>query len=706
MIEDIFSAAKKYKDEKNLLVALRLIEQIVEANTPDYFEHAHFKALVLYDLEKLDEAEQLLENLINIASNEAELIQAMINLGNIYFDKKKTSKSIEIFKRILDLEPKNNAALNNLGNIHNYLGLYDLSVNFYNQVIDNDPTYSKAYNNKGNVLRNLRKLHESIQCYEKAIEIDPNYAVAYCNMGNALTDISDHQRAIESFSLAIKIDPDFTQAYNNRGNAHLHSAQYKDAISDYKKTLDLDPDFPYTRGLLIFCKQKICDWDQIEDEISILVKQIKLNKQVSLPFPLISIIDDPKIQKLATELCFSEDVKPQEKTIQTHQKSQKKKINIAYYSSDYSIHPTTHLLAEIFELHNKEYFKVFVFSIGPPINDEMRMRVINASDIFVDAHQKSDLEIAELSRELEIDIAVDLKGHTYNSRPGIFSHRCAPIQINFLGYPGTAGTRYHDYILSDENVIPTKLTKFYSEKIIYMPNSYLCYDRKKPKRENSFTRQELGLPENSIVFACFNNNYKITKDIFGAWMTILKSNKNSVLWLFEDNIFAQENLKSMTSQCGIDPARVIFAKPMNLVDHLDRHNCADIFLDTYPCNAHTTSMDALWMGLPIITLYGNSYASRVAMSLLNSLGLKKYATKSLDEYIKMAIELSNNQLERNNIKSHILDENNRSKIFDSFNFTKYLELAYINCLKNHNIGITENINLNQVYPFITQRPKV
>lgn len=703
MTQQLFLDAKNYKDQKDLVGALRLIDQIIEPGSNDYFEYAHFKALILHDLKRLDEAEHLLETLINNTKNEGEFIQAMINLGNIYYEKSKTSKSIEIFERILELEPDNNAALNNLGNIYNHLGMYDLSISLYNRVIENDRSYAKAYNNKGNVLRNLRKLHESIECYEIAIETDPTYAAAYCNRGNALTDLSDHQRAIESYNSAIEIDPEFTQAYNNRGNAFLHSAQYKNAIADYKKTLELDPDFPYTRGLLIFCKQKICEWDQIDSDIDLLVEKIKLNKQASLPFPLISIIDDPNIQKLATELCFRGSDQQQKSIRSLDQRNQKSKVNIAYYSSDFSIHPTTHLLAEMFELHNKNHFNIFVFSIGPPIYDEMRTRIINASDLFIDAHQKSDLEIAELSRELEIDIAVDLKGHTYNSRPGIFSNRCAPIQVNFLGYPGTAGTNYHDYLLSDINVIPPRLTEYYSEKIIYMPYSYLCYDRKKPTRQNSFTRQELGLPVNSTVFACFNNNYKITKKIFDAWMTILKGNKNSVLWLFEDNIFAQENLKSMANQYGIDSERLIFAKPMNLIDHLDRHKCADIFLDTYPCNAHTTSMDALWMGLPIITLYGDSYASRVAMSLLNSLGLKKYATKSIDEYVKIAIELSKNELERNAIKTHILNEQNRSKIFDCFKFTKYLELAYINCLKNHNAGVFTNINLTQIYPFIAPR---
>lgn len=700
MIQELFNIANNLKDKGDLDNALRLIDQVIKLGGPENFQYINFKATILSDLNRQVEAEQFFEKTVYLATNESTSVQAMINLGNCYFDNKKTEKAIEIFNNILKIEPQNNAALNNLGNIQNSLGMHELAICYFNSVIKNNPTYSKAYNNKGNALRSLRKLDEALDCYEKATILDPSYAAAYCNKGNVLTDLGDHIRAIESYSIAIELDPHFAQAYNNRGNSHLHSAQYLNAINDYSKTLELDADFPYTRGLLIFCKQKVCDWNRIDDEINILVDKINSKKLATLPFPLIPVIDDPKVQKSATELCCSTSFPKKNVLSEIHQKKQKNKINVAYYSADYSVHPTTHLLAEVFELHNRDYFRVINFSIGPPINDEMRMRVIDASDVFIDAHQKSDLEIAELSRELEIDIAIDLKGHTYNSRPGIFYFRCAPIQINFLGYPGTAGTAYHDYLISDKNVIPQKLKKHYSEKIIYMPYTYLCYDRKKPLKERSYSRSDLGLPEQGIVFACFNNNYKITKKIFDAWMTILSKTSNSVLWLFEDNTAAGQNLKLAAIQSGIDPERIIFAKPMLLSDHLDRHHCADIFLDTFPCNAHTTALDALWMGLPIVTLYGNSYASRVAMSMLNTLGLKKYATRSVDEYIKIALRLSKSKIERTKLRARILNEENRARIFDCFNFTKYLELAYINCLKKYNMGTQDDINLSQIYPFM------
>jgi len=331
----------------------------------------------------------------------------------------------------------------------------------------------------------------------------------------------------------------------------------------------------------------------------------------------------------------------------------------------------------LFERHDKAKFELVAFSFGPNRNDEMRKRVSAAFDQFMDVRNRSDKDIALLSRKLEIDVAVDLKGFTTDARAGIFSYRAAPLQVNYLGYPGTMGAEYIDYLIADGTLIPEASRQHYAEKIAYLPNSYQVNDRKRAIADKMFSREELGLPSTGFVFCCFNNSYKITPAIFDGWMRILKQVEGSVLWLLEANSTAVRNLRHEAEARGINAARLIFAKRMPLAEHLARHRAADLFIDTLPCNAHTTASDALWAGLPVLTCTGEAFASRVAASLLNAIDLPELVTTTQDQYEARAVELATNPERLKQIKQKLERNRLTTPLFDTELFTKHIEAAYI-----------------------------
>jgi predicted O-linked N-acetylglucosamine transferase (SPINDLY family) len=344
-------------------------------------------------------------------------------------------------------------------------------------------------------------------------------------------------------------------------------------------------------------------------------------------------------------------------------------------------------MAELFELHDKNQFELIGFSFGPIVNDDVRQRLLKSFDQFIEVGRKSDIEVIKLSRDLNIDIAVDLKGVTQDARTGIFAHRAAPIQVNYLGYPGTLGADYMDYIIADKTLISPELHSYYSEKVVYLPNSYQVNDRKRLISDRQFTRQDLGLPEQGFVFCCFNNNYKILPTTLEGWMRILKAVEGSVLWFLQDNLWVAQNLKKEAKNRGIDAQRLVFAERMPLPDHLARHRLADLFLDTFPYNAHTTTSDALWAGLPVLTLIGQSFASRVAASLLNTIGLPELIANTQEEYEALAIELALNTKRLADIKLKLAKNRLSTPLFNTPLFTKNLEAAYIQMYERHHSGL-------------------
>ena len=437
-------------------------------------------------------------------------------------------------------------------------------------------------------------------------------------------------------------------------------------------------------GQLFFLRNNLCDWSFFKEDLEKLKDKILKFKKASTPFPILSIYDSPSLQKISAETYLKEKYSTIDILEPIINRESNKKIRVGYYSADFRKHAVSYLIINLLEQHDKSKFELIGFSFGPKKNDEMRKRVSSAFDQFINVNSKNDKEIAELSRDLKIDIAVDLMGFTENHRFEIFIERCAPIQVSYLGYAATTGSDCIDYIIGDKIVIPKENQKDYSEKIIYLPDCFMVNDFTKKISDKIFTREELGLPKEGFVFCSFNNYYKITPKIFDIWMRLLKKVEGSVLWLTEGNLTGVKNLQKEANKRGIDSERLIFAKYTKLLaDHLARHKAADLFVDTFPYTAHSGCSDALWAGLPVLTCVGESFASRVSASLLNAIGLSELAMHTHKEYEDMAIELANNPIRLKEIKNKLAKNKLEKPLFNTKLFTKHIESAYTEMHKKY-----------------------
>ena len=591
----------------------------------------------------------------------------------------------KIFSEILKNEPNNFAAYNNLGNIYFILGNLDSALQNYDNAIKLKKDFADAFNNKGNVLIKLNKKKDAIESYQKAIQFNKAHFQAYYNLGAALKEQKKFELAVENYKKAKKLKPDYLEVYIGLGNLYLEIKNNNLALECFEDAIKIKPNHNFLLGNILHTKLKLCMWDDIDKNIKDLEEQVLRLNKISLPFPLLTFNNSLKLQKICSQIWSQHQVLNYKKILgPISKKETNKKIKIGYYSADFHDHATSNLMVNLFELHDRSKFEIVGFYFGPESQHEMHKRVSNAFDQFINVKLKTDREITQLSRELDIDIAIDLMGFVKNNRFKIFIEKCAPIQVNYLGYPGTLSADFFDYIIADEILIPKESQEYYSEKIVYLPNTYQPNDQKKQISKKIFKREEIGLPKNNFVFCSFNQSSKILPKTFDVWMRILKKVNRSVLWLLESNINTRENLKDQANRRGIDPSRLIFAERLPPEEHLARHKAADLFIDTFPYNAHTTCSDALWAGLPVLTLQGETFASRVASSLLNAIGLSELITKNSYEYEKKAIELGNDLSKVVGLKEKIENNKLTKPLFNTKLFTSHIEKAYLEMHKRYN----------------------
>ena len=648
-------------------------------------------------IDLLLQAHKIQPNQINCLMNIANIYKEINNyeISQSYYEKALVIDAINFklnydYAVLLLLMRNCNKALNHLGiaekSEKNSCQLWFMRALAYLQLNDNansrlcfdkainiNPEFDEAYLNRGNLYSELRKFDKALDDFQKAIDLNPNRSEAYFNRGNVYHTLRKYDEAIINFTTAITLKPDYSAAYLNLGSALIGLKQWESVLICYLKALELDPEGPYLLGLCLHYKTTLCQFADFDEGLDLCTSMLTEKRKVILPFPALAIYDDPEIHLNVASTYSQQFKKGIPKSFIQHKNNV---IRIGYYSADFREHAVSYLIAEVFELHDRSKFEIYAFSFGQHEGDFMRERLKNTFDQFYEINQMSDDEIVDLSRELKIDIAVDLTGYTGDCRTGIFARGCAPVQVNFLGYPGTMGTDFHHYIIADQIVIPKYEQVFYSEKVIYLPNSYQPNFSNKLISDKVYTRQEFGLSENSFIYCCFNNNYKILPATLDSWAKILKSVDESVLWLLEDNRNASVNLKNELSSRGINPNRIYFAQRMPVRDHLARHHLADLFLDSHPYNAHTTASDALWMGLPVLTYPGRSFASRVASSLLNALDIPELIKNSKEEYEQMAIELGKNKNELLKIKNKIEVNKFSKPLFNPKLFTNDLETAF------------------------------
>ncbi|HEX8989152.1 MAG TPA: tetratricopeptide repeat protein, partial [Rhodocyclaceae bacterium] len=594
--------------------------------------------------------------------------------------------ALPCFDRAIELRPGFAEAHNNRGLALAALGNAAAAVLEYERAIAARPGFAEAYSNLGAALLALRDSAGAAQNCAKALELRPDFAEAKSNLGNALSAMGRYEEAIACHAHAVALKPELAEAHLNLGHALSDTRQYRRAIESYDRALELRPDYPFLFGFRLHTRMQICDWTRFDGELAELTSRIRRNEAAVPPFPLLALSDSGALQKQAAEAwsrqfrCMGAGT--EDRVIARHDR-----IRIGYFSADFHNHATSYLMAELFERHDKSRFELIAFSFGPPSEDAMRQRIRASFDRFMELGQYDDVAVARLARELEIDIAVDLKGYTQDGRPGIFVNRAAPVQVSYLGYPGTLGLGCMDYLIADPIVVPEAAASQYTEKIVRLPGSYQVNDSTREIAEETTARDAYGLPAAGFVFCCFNNSYKVLPSTFDSWMRILAKVDGSVLWLLQDNPEASENLRREASRRGVDGARLVFAERRPLREHLARHRLADLFLDTFPYNAHTTASDALWTGLPVLTRAGESFASRVAASLLHAVGLSELAVSSQEAYESLAITLAQDRDRLAAIRRRLVENRLTAPLFDAQSFARNLEAAYTAMLERCQAGL-------------------
>ena len=651
---------------------VELIKKAIRLNPKVAAAHSNL-GNALMDLKRPAEALASYDKAITLKPDYAA---AHYNRGNALRDLKRPAEALASYDRAIALKPDDAEAHNNRGNALRDLERPAEALASYDKAIALKPDHAAAHSNRGIALRDLKRPAEALASYDRAIALKPDDAAAHYNRGNALRDLKRPAEALASYDRAIALKPDFAAAHNHRGNALMDLKRPAEALASYDKAIALKPDFEFLHGNLIRTKMKICDWSNLETHIVQLVHKIDRAEKVSLPFLLLAASNSPELQRKAAEI-YARARYPLNSALPKIAKRQRRnKIRIGYFSADFRDHPATYSMVEMFERHDRSKFEIIGFSFSPKRAYELKSRLEAAFDKFIDVNSYKDLDVAQLARNMEIDIAIDRNGFTTYCRPNIFAARAAPLQVSYKAYPGTMGTDYIDYLIADPIVVPAAHRQNYSEKIAYLPNSYQVYDTKRHISDRAFAPEDVGLTEDAFVFCCFNNNYKITPAVFDCWMKILKQVNGSVLWLFEDNAKAASNLQKEAENRGVHRERLIFAKRMPLSEHLARHRFADLFLDTHPYNAHTTASDALWAGLPVLTRIGETFAGRVAASLLNAIGLTELITSTPQAYEALAIELATSPEKLAAIKRKLANNRLTTPLFDTQTFTRHIEAAY------------------------------
>jgi len=640
---------------------------------PKYADAYNSRGNALADLKRFKEAVSNYDRAIALKPNYA---LAFYNRGVALMELGHAEDALASYDKAIALSPDSAETHNNRANGLLRLKRPDEALASCDRALALQRDYPEAHNSRGNVLKELQRTSEALACYDKAIALKPDYAEAHINRGNVLTGMKRRGDALESYDKAIALRPEFSEAHTQRGHLLAEFKRIDEALASYSRAIEINPDHELLLGSWLHTKMRVCEWSDFGEQVARLAKKVERSEKAVPPFSFLALSDSLALQRTAAEVLVAAEFPPNNSLpdIAKHQK--RNKIRLGYFSADFRDHPVAALAAELFERHDRSRFEVIAFAMGPDTNDDMRKRLKRAFDKFIDIQPQPDCEVALLARNLGIDIAIDLTGFTADSRTKIFAMRAAPIQVNYLGYPGTMGASYIDYLIGDPTVIPESNRKHFTEKIVYLPHTYQANDLKRRIADKTFSRAASGLPPQGCVLCCFNNNHKITPEVFDCWMRILKQVEGSVLWLLEDNATVGRNLRQEAERRGVRGERIVFAERAPHAEHLTRQRLADLFLDTLPYNAHTTASDALWAGVPVLTCMGDAFAGRVAASLLNAIGLPELVTSTLQAYETLAVELATNPAKLGELRRRLAANRLTTPLFDTPLFVRHIEAAY------------------------------
>jgi predicted O-linked N-acetylglucosamine transferase (SPINDLY family) len=649
----------------------------------------HFDALTLLGIiaaqsRRTPEAVEYFRRAVAADPNNA---QAHSNHGNALRELKRFDEALASCDQAIRLRPGYSEAYNNRGAALQELGRLDEALASFEQAIKFRPDNAEAHNNRGAALKKLFRLDEALASFGQAIKLDPHHADACFNRGSALLELKRVDAALASFEAVIRLKPDYMEAYYQRGHALLAGRQYLDAVQCFARLLELAPEHSLAKGALLHAKMMCCDWSGLAELHGSIRRDLSGRKLVVDPFMYQAIAESEEELRTCAEIYAAEKF-PRSTLMRIGRLPRHAKVRLGYLSGEFREHAVATLMTGFWEQHDKTRFETFAFDSGGGDGSRRRARVCAAFDEMIDITRTPDPEVASLVRAKEIDILVDLSGYTGDGRPGVFRHKACPVQVNYLGFPGTTGADYFDYLIADDTVIPRASERHYAEKIARLPDSFQANDRNRAIADRRFSREELALPENGFVFCCFSRLYKITPGMFAGWMRILKGVEGSVLWLLEDNPAAALNLQKEAQARGVSASRLIFAKRVPLMEeHLARHRAADLFIDTLPYNAHTTASDALWAGLPLLTCAGQTYPGRVSASLLNAIHLPELIAKTQGEYEALAIELAANPARLIQIREKLARNRLATPLFDTGAFARHMEDLYMQMYERCQAGL-------------------
>jgi len=557
------------------------------------------------------------------------------------------------------------------------LGRNNEALGCCDSLIALQPHQTALHSLRARVLTALGRLEEALASHERAAALDPDGSQTHYNLGVGLMLLGRLRDAISSFDRAIALKPDHAESYYDRGCSARSIGRFSVAMADFKTVASLAPDTAFLPGARLQSSLPVCDWTDFDPIMAQIVAGIRKGERVVNPFDFMALSDSAPLQHAAAQIWVQNSFPPNHVLGPIAPRARPRKLKIGYFSADLAEnHPVGRLMVEVLELHDRSRFEVIAFSSNRKKPDGSQQRLERAVDRFIDVEKKSNVEVASLARSLDLDIAVDLGGYTQDNRPDIMALRAAPVQIGYLGYLGTTGASYIDYILADPTVVTTDTERHYSEKVIYLPDTHQANPSKRYVADKVFTRKELRLPAKGFVFCCFNTTYKILPATFAGWMRILQAVPDSVLFVYVDHEDTVHNLRAHAARLGVSPDRLVFGDRMRPELYLARFSLADLFLDTFPYNAGTTASDALWCGVPVLTLTGEAFASRIAASLLNALRVPELITSTQRQYEQLAIELGSNPKLHAQIRARIQANRSTSPLFDSPRFTRNLETAF------------------------------
>jgi protein O-GlcNAc transferase len=611
--------------------------------------------------------------------------EALDNLGRTLLTLGRPAEAVEFFSRAVALQPASPQLHNNLGSALNELRRHAEAEASYRRALELEPASPEVLNNLGIALTDLYRFAEAARLLQTALRIKPDYAEAHSSLGNVCMALRRFEDAVASYRRAIELRPDSVDAQHNLATALRRLGHHEEAAEAYRRERQLDAGNASTLVELTMLERQLCDWQSTESREAEIIDRVRSGAAVS-PMSFLCFSTSSADQLRCAQNYFAQNGLPDAGPRAAPERAPDGKIRIAYLSFDFREHATAYLLAELLERHDRSKFDVVAVSFGPDDESPMRRRIVAAVDRFVDIRQCSDAAAARLIAEMSVDIAVDLNGLTGDNRCNILARRPAPVQVNYLGYPGTMGAPFIDYVIVDPYVVPPAEQRFFSERLVYLPDCYQVNDTRRAIAEQTPSRAECALPERGLVFACFNNNYKITPVLFDVWCRLLRAVPDSVLWLLQDNSSAAANLRREAQARGVSPDRLVFAPRMKLPEHLARHRLADLFLDTLPVNAHTTASDALWAGLPVITCAGGTFVSRVAGSLLRAVGLSELVTRELADYENLALKLAAEPSVLADVRARLARNLPVAPLFDLERYRTFIEAAYQQMADRHRRG--------------------